>query len=424
VKRAILALADGTIFEGRAFGAEGECVGEVVFNTAMTGYQEILTDPSYKGQIVCMTYPLIGNYGINPEDIESRRPFVEGFIVKEGCPYPSSWRKSKPLEAYLKEWGIVGIQGIDTRALTKHIRDQGAQEGIISTIDLNPTNLVEKAKASPGLLGRDLVKEVTCTQPLRWTQGDWQWPTGYADDRSPTTADSSKNLEQLHLFGHRSSVIGPRYRVVAIDCGIKYNILRKLVSVGCDVLVVPASTRATEILAYNPDGILISNGPGDPEGLPVLIETTRQLIGTRPIFGICLGHQILGLALGGRTYKLKFGHHGANHPVKELATGKVEITTQNHGFAVDIDSIPGGGVELTHVNLNDGTVEGMRHRKLPLFSVQYHPEASPGPHDSSYLFHQFIALMNQYRQGLGKMEAAEPVPVEGAKIRQRGDIAL
>lgn len=431
MKRAILALADGTIFEGRAFGAEGECVGEVVFNTAMTGYQEVLTDPSYKGQIVCMTYPLIGNYGINPEDIESRGPFVEGFIVKEGCPYPSNWRGAKSLEGYLKEWGIVGIQGIDTRALTKHIRDRGAQEGVISTTDLNPESLVKKAQASPGLLGRDLVREVACRQPFRWTQGEWQWTTGYADDRSPVT-DPSKTLEQLDLFGHRSSAarpgvpveIGERYRVVAIDCGIKYNILRQLVSVGCDVLVVPASTTAAEILAYNPDGILIGNGPGDPEGLPYLIETTRQLVGTRPIFGICLGHQILGLALGGRTYKLKFGHHGANHPVKELRTGKVEITTQNHGFAVDIDSIPGGEVELTHVNLNDGTVEGMRHRRLPLFSVQYHPEASPGPHDSRYLFHRFIALMHQYRQGLGKMEAAEPVPVEGAKIRQRGDIAI
>ena len=439
MKPAILALADGTLFEGTAFGAEGECVGEVVFNTAMTGYQEVLTDPSYKGQIVCMTYPLIGNYGINPEDIESRRPFVEGFIVKEGSPYPSNWRKSQTLEAYLKEWGIVGIQGIDTRALTKHIRDQGAMEGVISTVDLSPMRLVAKARSSPGLIGRDLVKDVTCAEAFQWRQGDWQLGHGYLDDRFPTTARLSSTLRlipegsspksdareggevQLDLFGHRSSVIGTRHRVMAIDCGIKYNILRELVSTGCNVVVVPASTSADEILAFNPDGIIISNGPGDPEGVPYLVETTAQLIGRIPIFGICLGHQILGLALGGRTYKLKFGHHGANHPVKELHTGRVEITTQNHGFAVDIDSIPGGEAELTHVNLNDGTVEGMRHTRLPLFSVQYHPEASPGPHDSRHLFHRFVALMKQER---GTQEPLEIPGVERSRVRQRGDIAV
>jgi carbamoyl-phosphate synthase small subunit len=273
MKSAILALADGTVYEGRAFGAEGECVGEVVFNTSMTGYQEILTDPSYKGQIVCMTYPLIGNYGINPEDIESHRPFVEGFIVKEGSPYPSNYRKSQTLEAYLQEWGIVGIQGIDTRALTKHIRDRGAMEGVISTVDSSPQSLVEKARSSPGLIGRDLVKEVTCSEPFQWWQGGWQWRQGYTDDRSPMT-------------------------------DIKYNILRQLVSTGCDVVVVPATTAAREILALKPDGIFISNGPGDPEGVMHLVETTRQLIGKRPIFGICLGHQILGLALGGRTTQI------------------------------------------------------------------------------------------------------------------------
>lgn len=420
MKSAILALADGTVFEGRAFGAEGECLGEVVFNTAMTGYQEVLTDPSYKGQIVCMTYPLIGNYGINPEDVESRRPFVEGFIVKEGSPYPSNWRQSKTLEAYLKEWGIVGIQGIDTRALTKHIRDRGAMEGAISTVDLNPRSLVEKARSSPGLIGRDLVQEVTCSEPFRWWQGEWRRDRGYTDDRSPTDDDREDQRLQLNLFGQPSSVIGHRYHVVAIDCGIKYNILRQLVSTGCDVVVVPATTSAGEILALNPDGVFISNGPGDPEGVMHVVETTRRLIGKRPIFGICLGHQILGLALGGRTYKLKFGHHGANHPVKELHTGKVEITTQNHGFAVDIDSFPSGEVELTHVNLNDGTVEGMRHTRLPLFSVQYHPEASPGPHDSRYLFDRFIALMEQNRT---IQEPTEFPQAERTRIRQQGSIA-
>lgn len=421
MKPAILALADGTIFEGTAFGAEGECVGEVVFNTAMTGYQEVLTDPSYKGQIVCMTYPLIGNYGINPEDIESRRPFVEGFIVKEGSPYPSNWRKSQTLEAYLKEWGIVGIQGIDTRALTKHIRDQGAMEGVISTVDLSPMRLVARARSSPGLIGRDLVKDVTCTEAFRWWQGNWQLGHGYLDQPEAEGRESRK--EQLDLFSSQLSTLSPRhhYRVMAIDCGIKYNILRELVSTGCNVVVIPASTSADEILAFNPDGIFISNGPGDPEGVPYLVETTAQLIGRIPIFGICLGHQILGLALGGRTYKLKFGHHGANHPVKELHTGRVEITTQNHGFAVDIDSIPGGEVELTHVNLNDGTVEGMRHTRLPLFSVQYHPEASPGPHDSRYLFHRFMALMKQER---GTQEPLEIPGVERSRARQRGDIAV
>jgi carbamoyl-phosphate synthase small subunit len=421
MKPAILALADGTVFEGTAFGADGECVGEVVFNTGMTGYQEVLTDPSYKGQIVCMTYPLIGNYGINPEDIESRRPFVEGFIVKEGSPYPSSWRKAQTLEAYLKEWGIVGIQGIDTRALTKHIRDHGAMEGVISTVDVSQRSLIEKAQSSPGLIGRDLVKEVACSEPFRWYQGEWRLGHGYLDQQGAEGRESRK--EQLDLFSSQLSTLSPRhrYRVMAIDCGIKYNILRQLVNIGCNVVVVPATTTADEILAFDPDGIFLSNGPGDPEGVPYLVETTAKLIGRKPIFGICLGHQILGLALGGRTYKLKFGHHGANHPVKELHTGKVEITTQNHGFAVDIESIPGGEMELTHVNLNDGTVEGMRHTRLPLFAVQYHPEASPGPHDSRYLFHRFLALMKRER---GVHESLELPGVERSRVRQRGDVTI
>jgi len=399
---ALLALADGRVFEGAAFGSEGETVGEVVFNTCMSGYQEILTDPSYKGQIVTMTYPLIGNYGVTPEDVESHRPFVEGFVVKEGSVLPSNWRATTSLEEYLREHGIVGIQGIDTRALTRHIRDRGAQEGVISTTDLDPESLVAKAKASPGLIGRDLVKEVCCTEPYSWTQGVWEWPRGYGEGGRRQEAGGRRHSPA----GARLSAPGsPLYRVVAYDCGIKWNILRHLVSAGCDVTVVPAWTTADEVLAYNPDGVFLSNGPGDPEGMPYLAAAVRQLIGKRPIFGICLGHQILGLALGGRTYKLKFGHHGGNQPVKDLTTGKVEITSQNHGFAVDMDSFrtdPKGEVlgdpddiVLTHVNLNDRTCEGLLHKRFPLFSVQYHPEASPGPHDANYLFRRFVDLMER-----------------------------
>ena len=414
MKPAVLALADGTIFEGAAYGAEGEAVGEVVFNTSMTGYQEILTDPSYKGQIVTMTYPLIGNTGVNPEDVESRRPFVEGFVVKEGSARVSSWRAKQSLEEYLCERGIVGIQGIDTRALTRHIRDHGAQEGIISTGDLDPASLTAKAKASPGLIGRDLVKEVSCEAPFAWTQRVWEWPRGYGDGSAKCRVPSAER-DQLSLFGAQRS--GPvsrhaapgtrRYRVVAYDCGIKWNILRQLVECGCDVTVVPASTTAADAMALNPDGIFLSNGPGDPEGVQYLVTAVRELVGKRPIFGICLGHQIIGLALGGRTYKLKFGHHGGNQPVKDLTTGKVEITAQNHGFAVDMRSFEEASREalhgapedvvITHVNLNDNTCEGLMHRRLPLFSVQYHPEASPGPHDASYLFVRFVELMGRER---------------------------
>ena len=372
---ALLALADGRVFRVESLGAEGTAVGEIVFNTAMTGYQEIMTDPSYKGQIVVMTYPLIGNYGINDEDVESRRPWVEGFVVKEASPTPSSWRGRRTLDEYMREQRLVGIQGIDTRTLTRHLRDHGAQEGVISTEELDPARLAAKATASPGLVGRDLVREVTIPAPHGWDEATWDRVRGY---REPAAA---------------------RFTVVAFDSGIKRNILRHLVSVGCKVMVVPASTPTAAVLEQKPDGVFLSNGPGDPEGVPYLIEAVRGLLGKVPIFGICLGHQIIGLAAGGRTYKLKFGHHGANHPVKDLATGKVEITAQNHGFAVDPDSVKAHGLELSHVNLNDGTCEGLRHRELPVFSVQYHPEASPGPHDSNYLFHRFVDLMRKTKGG-------------------------
>jgi carbamoyl-phosphate synthase small subunit len=417
MKKAMLALADGTVFEGTSYGAEGEAAGEVVFNTCMSGYQEILTDPSYKGQIVTMTYPLIGNYGVNPEDVESHRPFVEGFVIKEGSVLPSNWRARKSLEDYLRDYRIVGIQGIDTRALTRHIRDNGAQEGVISTIDDDPKSLVTKAKASPGLIGRDLVKEVCCEAPFGWSRGVWEWPRGYSEPRAesgtpPGSPRAEKETAQLSLFRSRLAALDSRlYKVVAYDCGIKWNILRQLVSSGCEVTVVPAATTAEQALTMNPDGIFLSNGPGDPEGVPYLIEAVREFIGKKPIFGICLGHQIIGLALGGRTYKLKFGHHGGNQPVKDLTTGKVEITSQNHGFAVDMDSFksdPKGQVfgdpediVLTHVNLNDNTCEGLMHRRLPLFSVQYHPEASPGPHDASYLFRRFVEMMERERRPAG-----------------------
>jgi carbamoyl-phosphate synthase small subunit len=371
---AILALSDGTIFEGESFGAEGEVIGEVVFNTSMIGYQEILTDPSYKGQIVTMTYPLIGNYGINEEDVESLKPHVEGFIIKEGSKSFSNWRAQKGIDEYLKEYKIVGIQDIDTRALTRHIRDTGAQYGVISTVDLNRESLIKKASESPGMIGRNLVKDVTCQEKYHWTEGGWDINTGYTN-KGPQLNDK-----------------GNQFRVVAYDCGIKHNILRLLVNAGFDVTVVPAYTSSDEALSMNPDGIVLSNGPGDPDALPDIIKNVRQLIGKKPIFGICLGHQILCIAMGSRTYKLKFGHRGGNHPVMDITTGKVEITTQNHGFAVDADSLP-SDLELTHINLNDRTVEGVRHKSLPIFSVQYHPEASPGPHDSRYLFNRFVESM-------------------------------
>lgn len=370
-KNAIIALADGTIFKGYSLGAEGETIGEVVFNTSMAGYQEILTDPSYEGQIVTLTYPLIGNYGTNEIDYESSKPYLEGFVIKESSIYPSNWRSQWDLETFLKRYGIVGIQGIDTRALTKHIRDFGAQEGIISTIDTNPESLINKAKASPGMIGKDLVKNVTCERS-----------SAFSVQRSELGVSELRTPNSFH--------------VVVYDCGVKHNIIRKLSNSGCNVTVVPANTKADEVLAMKPDGILLSNGPGDPEAVSYMVENTRQLLGKKPIFGICLGHQIMGLSLGYKTYKLKFGHHGANQPVMDLTTRKVEITAQNHGFAVDADSRKGnafGRVEITHINLNDKSVEGLECRDIPAFSVQYHPEASPGPHDAGYLFERFIKLM-------------------------------
>jgi carbamoyl-phosphate synthase small subunit len=385
--KAILALADGRIFEGTAFGAEGEAAGEVVFNTSMTGYQEILTDPSYQGQLVAMTYPEIGNVGVNSEDVESRRPFMNGFIVKDYTPQPSNWRADQPLHEYMKAHGIVGIQGIDTRSLVRHLRDHGSQEGIISTLTGNAADLAAKAKAAPGLVGVDLVREVTCDEAYDWNQGMWRLDDGYKQRHLSHTASTRKG---------KGSFASPAFFVVAYDYGIKYNILRNLAEAGCRVRVVPAAAPAEDVLALNPDGIFLSNGPGDPDAVPYAKENVRKLIGRKPVFGICLGHQIMGLALGGKTYKLKFGHHGGNQPVMDLTTRKVEITAQNHGFAVDADSLK-GAAEVTHLNLNDNTVEGMAHRELPIFSVQYHPESSPGPHDANYLFKRFTDMMAKHR---------------------------
>ena len=372
-RKAVLALADGRVFHGYGFGAEGEGIGEVVFNTSMTGYQEVLSDPSYRGQLVAMTYPLIGSTGVNHQDMEGRRPYLSGFVVKEYIPRPSNWRANDDLDAFLKQHQIVGIQGVDTRALTKHIRDAGAQQGMISTTDLDEARLVRKAREAPGLVGRDLVTEVCCKESYEWTEAGWRF-------------EGNGSASEL------ASEAGQAVKVVVFDFGVKKNILRSLVDAGCSVTVVPASTKASEVLAMEPDGVLLSNGPGDPEGVSYAVESVRSLIGRKPIFGICLGHQILALALEGSTYKLKFGHHGANQPVMDLGTRKVEITAQNHGFAVDLNSI-GSEMELTHINLNDRTVEGMRHKKFPILSIQYHPEASPGPHDSAYLFHRFVEMI-------------------------------
>ena len=367
--KAALALADGRVFYGQALGATGEISGEVVFNTSMSGYQEILTDPSYRGEIVTMTYPLIGNYGINRADVESAKPHLAGFIVKEACDIPSNWRSEMSLDAYLKENNIIGLSGIDTRALVRHIRDKGAQTGILSTIDLDADSLVAKANAAPSIVGQDLVKEVTCAESYDWNEGVWDLANGYEQFQGPA-----------------------KFKVVAYDFGIKRNILRNLVSHGCAVTVVPATTPAEEVLAMQPDGVFLSNGPGDPEPIDYAQENIRKLLGKVPLFGICLGHQLLSIALGGSTYKLKFGHRGGNQPVRRGEGHNVEITSQNHGFAVTAESLQDDAV-VTHINLNDNTVEGLHHKTLPAFSVQYHPEASPGPHDANYLFGEFIKMM-------------------------------
>ena len=382
--KAFLALEDGTFLQGRSFGYQGEAEGEVVFNTSMTGYQEILTDPSYKGQIVTMTYPLIGNYGVNDEDVESAIPQVEGFIVRENSRIASNFRSKLKLDDYLNQHKIPAIEGIDTRMVTRRLRMKGALKGIISTKEADPKLLVKKAKESQGVLGVDLVKVVTCKDPYVWND------TSYAKMTKPSPSFPLPEGEGCP----KDRVRGLTYNVVAFDYGIKLNILRNLQAAGCKVTVLPATATAEDALFYNPDGIFLSNGPADPAAVTYAIKTIKQLIGKKPIFGICLGHQLLGLALGGKTYKLKFGHHGGNQPVMDLKTRKVDITAQNHGFAVDIDSIPKGTVELTHINLNDQTVEGMRHLSLPIFSVQYHPEAGPGPHDAQYLFKKFTEMMD------------------------------
>ncbi len=376
-----LALEDGTVFKGEAFGSRGEIDGEVVFNTSMTGYQEILTDPSYHGQIVAMTYPQIGNYGINIDDSESHRPWVRGFVIRELSDRVSNYRAVTSLDEYLAKNGIIGIAGIDTRALVRLTRERGSLKGILSTADLDDASLIAKAKASPGLVGLDLTREVMPREPARWEPG----------------------LDQNFEFGpenggNRSTAEGGHRHVVALDFGMKWNIKRHLVNLGCKVTVAPGSLNAEQILELEPDGIFISNGPGDPRPLNEATSTLKALFRSAaesrgiPIFGICLGHQLLGQAFGADTFKLKFGHRGANHPVRNEATGKVEITTQNHGFAVDPSTLP-PDVEASHVNLNDQTLEGLRHKRLPIFSVQYHPEAAAGPHDSQYLFEEFRKLM-------------------------------
>jgi carbamoyl-phosphate synthase small subunit len=371
--QAILALEDGRVFRGKGYGAKGECNGEVVFNTSITGYQEIFTDPSYAGQIVVLTNPEIGNYGTNPDDSEAGRPYIEGLIVREFSPVASNWRAQQVTDEYLDRFGVPVLADIDTRALVRHLRDHGVKRGVISTREMDPEKLIVKARAIPRMDGRDLAKEVTTQECYEWS-------------RPPI------------MPGMVVAPPEPTRHVVAYDFGIKHNILRMLTGVGCRVTVVPAMTTAENVLAMKPDGVFLSNGPGDPEPCTYAQESIRKLLGRVPIFGICLGHQLTGIALGGKTFKLKFGHHGGNHPVKQLRTGKIEITAHNHNFAVDPDSLNPSEVELTHVDLNDNTLEGLRHRSLPLFSVQYHPEASPGPHDSHYLFQEFVKLMEEWKK--------------------------
>jgi carbamoyl-phosphate synthase small subunit len=379
---AILALEDGRVWRGVGFGAQAEVVGEVVFNTSMAGYEEILTDPSYCGQIVTMTYPLIGNYGVNAEDMESRRPFAEGFVVRELSRLPSNWRADNSLDAFLKSNRIPGIAEIDTRSLVRHIRERGSMRGCLSTLKSDGESVIAKARSAPEMVGQDLASVVTCSEPYVWTD-DQAYAYGSPRLLHPHSAECGiGNGSRFNRF----------FNVVAYDFGLKYNSLRSLAALGCRVTVVPAQTSCEEVSRMRPDGIWLSNGPGDPEPLTGVISNLKKLIGRYPIFGICLGHQLMGLALGGRTYKLKFGHHGGNQPVKDLRTGRIEITAQNHGFAVDPDSLP-AECEITHINLNDNTVEGLRHRSLPVYSVQYHPEAGPGPHDAAHLFDDFIGVM-------------------------------
>jgi carbamoyl-phosphate synthase small subunit len=373
--QAILALEDGRIFRGKGYGAKAECYGEVVFNTSLTGYQEIFTDPSYAGQIVVLTNPQIGNYGTNPEDNEAVRPFIEGLVVREFSPISSNWRSQQAADEYLERFNIPVIADIDSRALVRHLRTHGVMRGVISLIETDTDKLVAKARSIPKMDGTDLARVVSTKQRYSWDQGPVVYPGEPVKEFDPESAR----------------------HVVAYDYGIKQNILRMLVDQGCRITVVPAETSAEDVLSLKPDGVFLSNGPGDPEPVTYAQESIRQLAGKTPIFGICLGHQLVGLALGGKTYKLKFGHHGGNHPVRQERTGKIEITAHNHNFAVDPDSLKQSEVELTHFDLNDGTLEGLRHKSLPLFSVQYHPEASPGPHDSHYLFGDFVKMMKEWK---------------------------
>jgi carbamoyl-phosphate synthase small subunit len=401
---ATLALEDGRVFNGRAAGARTRRGGEVVFNTSLTGYQEVFTDPSYAGQIVCLTYSHIGNVGTNLEDEESGKPFIEALIVREFSPLASNWRSTTSAQQYLETHGVPVIWDVDTRALVRHLRSVGALRGIVSTDETPVEQLIAEARALPSMAGRELADRVSVAKSYEWTRGsiDLAKPlvsvaTAAAGAKGKSSVSGAAAASRTRTNGDAAAQ--PRRRVVAYDFGIKQNILRLLVDHNCDVTVVPAKTSAEDVLALKPNGVFLSNGPGDPEPCTYAIENIRKLLGRVPIFGICLGHQLCGLALGGRTFKLKFGHHGSNHPVKNLFTEKVEITAQNHGFCVDPDSLPSSDVEITHLNLNDHTNEGLRHRSLPLFSVQYHPEASPGPHDARYLFDDFVVMMEDYRPG-------------------------
>ncbi len=391
--QAILALEDGRVFRGKGYGARVERTGEVVFNTSITGYQEIFTDPSYAGQIVVLTNPEIGNYGTNPDDEESGKPYIEGLIVREFSPYASNYRSHQVTDEYLERYKVPVLSDIDTRALVRHLRDKGVMRGVISTTETNVDKLVATAKATPTIDGVDLAREVCTKVPYQWTKGE-------VEERiitAPHPTASQLTVMTAAAIEAAERDAPARKKVIAFDYGIKHNILRRLVNSGCDVTVVPAQTSAEDVLALRPNGVFLSNGPGDPDAVVYAQKTIRDMAGRVPIFGICLGHQLIGLALEGKTYKLKFGHHGGNHPVKQLRTGKIEITAHNHNYAVDPDSLKQSEVELTHVDLNDNTLEGLRHRNYPLFSVQYHPEASPGPHDSHYLFDDFVAMMDEWR---------------------------